>query len=100
MDYLFGKTLTRCALLLSVLGLLTTFALAQGGTGELSGLVSDPSGAVVPSATVTLTNPATGEKRSTVTNQSGIYHFSALAPGGYSLEASPKGFKSLKVANV
>jgi len=100
MDYLFGKSLTRCALLLSVLGLLTTFGFTQGGTGELTGLVSDPSGAVVANATVTLINPSTGDKRTTVTNQAGIYHFSALTPGGYSLESSPKGFKSLKVANV
>src|ERR1043165_4524153 len=100
MDYLFGKSLTRCALLLSVLGLLTTFAFAQGGTGELTGSVSDPSGAVVANATITLTNAGTGDKRTTVTNSAGIYRFSAVTPGNYSLEASPKGFKTLKVANI
>src|SRR5437868_5339162 len=100
MDYLFGKSLTRCALLLSVLGLLTTFGFAQGGTGELTGLVSDPSGAVVANATVTLMNPSTGEKRTTVTNSAGIYRFPAVTPGNYSLEASPKGFKSVKVSHI
>jgi hypothetical protein len=100
MDYLFGKSLTRCALLLSVLGLLTTFGFAQGGSGELTGLVSDPSGAVVANATVTLTNPSTGDKRTTVTNSAGIYRFSAVTPGNYSLEASPKGFKSVKVSHI
>jgi hypothetical protein len=100
MDYLFGKSLTRYALLLSLLGLLTTFAFAQGGTGELTGLVSDPSGAVVSNATVTLSNTGTGDKRTTVTNDAGIYRFSALPVGHYTLESSSKGFKSVKVSNV
>src|SRR5690242_3810945 len=100
MDYLFGKSLTRYALLLSLLGLLTTFTFAQGGTGELTGSVADPSGAVVANATVTLMNPGTGDKRTTITNAAGIYRFAAVTPGNYSLEASPKGFKSVKVANI
>src|SRR5438045_7305193 len=48
---------------------------SQAGTGELSGLVTDPAGAVIASASVTLTNTATGEKRATTSSGSGIYRF-------------------------
>src|SRR6266700_2575213 len=76
-------------------------AFGQGGTGELSGVVTDPSGAVVANATVTLTNSATGEKRTTVSTPAGIYRFVALpVVGSYTMETAPKGFKTLKIANV
>jgi hypothetical protein len=57
-------------------------------------LVTDPTHAVVAGATVKLTNPATKEIRTTTTTAAGIYIFLALAVGSYSLELSPKGFKS------
>jgi hypothetical protein len=98
MEYAFRNTLTRFLLVLGVLALLTGIVWAQGGTGELTGLVTDPSGAVVPNAEVKLTNAATGSSRTTVTTDSGIYRFSALPiVGTYTLETSPKGFKSTKV---
>src|SRR6266700_3754924 len=76
-------------------------AFGQGGTGELSGVVTDPSGAVVANATVTLTNSATGEKRTTVTTPSGIYRFVALpVVGSYTLDAAPTGFKKIQVAHI
>jgi Carboxypeptidase regulatory-like domain/TonB dependent receptor len=74
---------------------------AQGGTGELTGLVTDPSGAVLAGVSVNLTNTATGDRRSTVTSQSGVYRFTALPiVGTYTLEASPQGFRALKVADI
>src|SRR6185312_6074111 len=95
------RTLTRLLLALGVLGLLTGMVWAQAGTGELTGLVADPSGAVVPNAQVTLTNNETGEKRTTTTTAAGVYRFSALpVVGSYTLDVSPKGFKSAKVANI
>jgi hypothetical protein len=97
----FFRNAVTCFLLLFTLCLMFTGNMwAQGGTGELSGVVSDPSGAVVPDAEVTLSNAATGDKRTTVTTGAGIYRFSALPIGNYVLEASPQGFKSTKVANV
>ena len=100
MEYAFRNTLTRFLLVLGVLGLLTSVVWAQG-TGDLSGLVSDPSGAVVANVTVTLVNSATGDKRTTVTTPAGIYRFSALPiVGTYTLELAPKGFKSTKVAGI
>src|SRR6266496_3440404 len=76
-------------------------AFGQGGTGELTGLVADSTGAVVSNANVTLTNDATGEKRTTVTTGAGIYRFSALPiVGTYTLELAPKGFKAVKIASI
>ncbi len=101
MDYAFRNTLTRFLLAFTVLALLTGTMWAQGGTGELQGLVTDPSGAVVANAQVTLTNTATGDKRTTVTTPAGIYRFVALpVVGTYKLETSLKGFKGVKVADV
>ena len=101
MEYAFRNTMTRFLLVITVLGLLAGTMWAQGGTGELSGLVTDPSGAVVANAQVSLSNTATGDKRTTVTTPAGIYRFVALpVVGTYTLETSPKGFKSAKVANI
>src|SRR6266487_226952 len=101
MAYAFRNTLTRIVLMFGVVGLLASMVWAQGGSGELTGLVADPSGAVVPNAQVTLTNSATGGKRTTVTTAAGVYRFSALPiVGTYTLEVAPKGFKAVKVANL
>ncbi len=101
MEYEFRNTMTRFLLVITVLGLLAGTLWAQGGTGELTGLVTDPSGAVVANAQITLTNTATGEKRTTVTTPAGTYTFPALpVVGTYTLETSPKGFKGAKVANI
>jgi hypothetical protein len=101
MESTMSKTMTRFLLVFTVLCLLAGTMWAQGGTGELTGLVTDPSGAVVSNATVTLTNNATGEKRTTVTTAAGIYRFPALpVVGSYILETAPTGFKSAKVANI
>jgi hypothetical protein len=76
-------------------------AFAQGGTGELTGLVTDPSGAVIQGAPVTLTNSATGEERTTTTTAAGTYRFPALqVVGSYTLTISPQGFKSAIVRDI
>jgi hypothetical protein len=64
------------------------FPLAAIGqtTGTISGTVKDSTGAVIPSATVNLTNPATGAKRTATTNGAGEYSFPSLAPGTYDVE--------------
>jgi len=66
-------------------------AFAQGG-GKITGIVKDPSAAVIPGATVSLTNTATGAKRAATTDSQGAYSFPALAVGQYDLEASAAGF--------
>ena len=61
-------------------------------SGDFMGRITDPSGAVVPNATVVLKNNTTGQSRTTTTNNSGVYRFELLQPGSYSLTATASGF--------
>ncbi|HTW82059.1 MAG TPA: carboxypeptidase-like regulatory domain-containing protein [Terracidiphilus sp.] len=70
-------------------------AQAQAGRGGISGLVADPSGAVIAGASVTLEDIATGVKQSTVTSSGGLYSFMSLAPGTYKITATEKGFQTM-----
>jgi carboxypeptidase family protein len=75
-------------------------ALAQAGRGSISGLVSDPAGAVVSGAQVTLLNPATGVMQHSVTTSAGLYTFISLNPGAYKVTVGQKGFKSFAIDKV
>jgi hypothetical protein len=72
----------------------TTPAWAQLATAELNGRVTDSSSAVLPGATVTATQTATGLVRTAVTDESGSYLISNLPTGPYRLEISLQGFRS------
>lgn len=61
--------------------------------GSIQGVVTDPQGAVVSGANVTLTNPATGDKQVRVTNEAGVYNFNALPPAKYNVTVEKGGFK-------
>lgn len=67
---------------------------------ELSGAVTDPSGAVIPNANVTLTNSATGEVRTSATNDAGLYDFPALHIGSYSLKVTAAGFQTYETTGI
>ncbi len=69
-------------------------------SGDFTGTVVDPSGAVVSNATVTLRNNVTGQTRSTTTNSSGAYRFSLLQPGSYTVSASASGFSKAETTAV
>src|SRR6185369_9300340 len=69
-------------------------------TSGLSGQVTDPTGKVIPGATVTLTNPATGATRSTKTNDDGNFSFNQVPPGTYMLRLEAKGFKAAEQADI
>ncbi len=62
-------------------------------TATLSGTVTDPAGAIIPEAAVTLTSPERGINRSYTANGQGHYAFSQLPPGTYTLAIQAKGFK-------
>src|ERR1043166_9143179 len=79
---------------------LASVATAQIDTGAIVGTVRDPSAAVVPNATVTLTNTATGAKQNGVTNSAGEYEFTALRPGTYNVHVSASGFGSQVRNNI
>ncbi|HET9741340.1 MAG TPA: TonB-dependent receptor [Terriglobales bacterium] len=67
---------------------------------SLHGSVTDPSGAVVPGATATLINPATGQKMVATTDATGTYHFDALPPANYQLTVEASGFKQKALQNI
>src|SRR6202167_5693916 len=61
-------------------------------TGDIAGVVTDPTAAVVSGVSVTLKNLDTGSSTSTITNSQGSYNFAFLQPGNYSISASGSGF--------
>ena len=78
-----------------------TYAWPQAGTGALTGMVTDPTGAIIVGATVELTNPDVGATRSTVTTSGGIYRFTALPiVGTYTLTVQQTGFKAVKIEGL
>src|SRR5262249_57306944 len=81
-------------LLLTILT--AVFAFGQAETGQVSGTVTDPSGAVVSGAKVTLTNNGTGQARTTQTSANGSYAFTNLQPGNYALTVEGSGFTPYK----
>ena len=73
---------------------------AQVATGTFTGVVTDPTGGVIPRATVTATNDNTGVAVSRLTNSAGLYTISALLPGFYTLRAEAAGFKTLLNSHI
>jgi hypothetical protein len=95
----FGQTARRAVWVFAVLAFLTPLAISQS-TSQLNGSVSDPSGASVPDAKITLTDAATGLQRSTTSNRTGLYQFLDVPPGDYRLEATASGFAHYSVSDV
>ena len=62
--------------------------------GEITGRVTDPSGAVIPGASVTLTNVNTNAARNSITAEGGTYTFPSIPPGMYRLRTELPGFKT------
>jgi Carboxypeptidase regulatory-like domain len=75
-------------------------ASGQAGFGSISGKITDPSGAVVPSAKITITNTATNLRSETVTNSDGEYQVFQLIPGSYQLEVQAMSFKKAQRAGI
>jgi hypothetical protein len=69
-------------------------------SGDVTGAVTDPSGAAVPGAKVTLLNAATNISQTTSTNMAGNYRFSFLVPGTYSVTVSAAGFQAAQRTGV
>ena len=67
---------------------------------SIQGSVTDTTGAVVPGANLTLTNPATGEKQVRVSNDAGVYNFNALPAAPFRLEVEKDGFEKKVIDNL
>src|SRR3990172_4383121 len=85
------KLIMRVGILMCLLALAVW---GQAPTGEITGTVTDASGAAVPGATLTLTHPATNTQREVSSNEAGVYSLPALPPGLYELKVSKEGFAS------
>jgi hypothetical protein len=75
-------------------------ALAQSTFGTILGSVTDPNGAVVPGAQVTLTHQETNIQRQAVANEAGLYEFPSLVAGTYRVEVRREGFKAFVKADI
>lgn len=77
-----------------------TVAAAQAVYGSIFGTVTDPTGAAIPGATVTITDISKGTSQTTKTNASGAYRVDHLIPDTYSVKVAMKGFKNSTVPKV
>lgn len=82
------------------LPLLAVATFAQSSTATLQGLISDPSGAAIPGAEVTISNLATNISRHFTTTDSGIYSFPLLPPGKYRVDVNKEGFRAVSRDNI
>jgi len=87
--------------LLAIAGLAWTAAMAQtGGQGAISGTVKDPTGAIIPTATVTARNVATGVETTRPTTSDGLYNIGPIIPGTYTVTVTASGFATFKQENL
>src|SRR5690349_15440177 len=88
----------RVSLMLAItLVLAVSPALPQATTANVVGTVTDPSGGLVPGATVTIQNRQTGQARTAQTDTQGNYEFTFLQIGQYSLTVEKQGFQKSEV---
>jgi Carboxypeptidase regulatory-like domain len=91
--FLFTLVLTAAACLLT-----STFTFAQSTTtGEITGTVTDPSGAVLPNVQLTLKSVEKGFTQNATASAQGAYRFALLSPGNYTITATASGFKTTAV---
>src|SRR5580692_4415592 len=88
--------LMNLALLLAVAVSALQLSAQTQTTGEITGVVTDQSGAAVPNAKITLKDDAKGTTTTTETNKDGVYHFQLLIPSNYTVSATSSGFQEVK----
>lgn len=95
------RLLRHAVVVLAALACTAATALGQtSSTATLRGGVQDPSGAVLPGVTVTITNQGTKAAQTTVTDNRGQYLFSGVFPGAYDLKAELQGFKTYEQKGI
>jgi hypothetical protein len=96
-----GRRLLSCILATYLFASFATFAFAQGSyRAQLRGVVSDATGAVVPNATVTITNTGTNITNTSRTDEKGAYYVTGLRPSIYSVKVEARGFRVEERTNV
>ncbi|MFH1573031.1 MAG: carboxypeptidase regulatory-like domain-containing protein, partial [Acidobacteriota bacterium] len=91
---------TRFAMAMLLVFSLGVAAWGQGTTSRVTGVITDPSGALVPGADVRLTNEATGISFRTVASVRGVYAFESLQVGSYTLSVELPGFKKAEILGI
>src|SRR5690348_2346829 len=91
------KTLAPCLLLIAYCSFLTE---GQTTNATLSGLVEDEQGSAIPGCKVTVSNEATGLRRSATTDESGLWTVPLLPPATYTVTAEANGFKRIQFPNI
>ena len=94
------RALFRGAAILAFLLVLSASGVKAQNTAGVHGLVTDPSGATVPNAKVTITNVGTNIARSVITGSDGNYVFALLPVGTYSVSVQATGFKGFQAPNI
>src|SRR4030095_9033476 len=92
------RTYSLPAVLILGIGLLIGVHAQTSTTGNISGTVRDPQGAVVPKAEVVITEEKTGATRTVVANEDGFYLATSLPVGTYSVSSAPQGYKKTLAA--
>lgn len=94
------STMMRILLSSAILVVLSASPLLAQTYGEVTGHISDPSGAAIPGAKITLTNTATNAARTALSTDSGDYTFPAVAPGVYNIRAEQTAFKTANSSGI
>jgi hypothetical protein len=92
--------LSRCLWLILMLLTMCSVSRAQIETGQVSGLITDTSGGIVPGAEVQLQSVERGTSRATTTNGAGIYVFANIQPGPYQITVRKRGFKQVDLVGM
>ena len=90
----------RIAAFVCLLAFCGRLLVAQGVFGTLDGVLTDPTGAVVPNVKITLTDAISGSARETVTDAAGFYNFPSVPVGTYNLSVKAGGFKDYEASNI
>lgn len=93
------RNLVKATMLLVLTCLITSFAFAQENA-NITGTVTDPTGAVLPGATIVLTNLSTAHQQQSKANSQGIYLFGNLGVGKYSLNVKAQGFQNTTIGGI
>lgn len=88
------RTIKLLPFVVSALLMIGSYALAQKSSGEILGVVTDPSGSVVSGVSITITNTATNESRRATTDGLGNYRVPFVLPGIYNVKAEMASFKT------
>ncbi len=100
MNRFFWRSASQCCLFLLIACFSVLSTQAQQTLGSVNGTVLDPSGAAIPDATVTVTNPATSLTRSTTTQATGFFQIFNLPIGTYVVSVSHEGFERTELKGI